>query len=88
MPTTVDEVQAIVRELWHPLENPVLLTTEVASETMASRRSVLDKLKSLESDGLVRAKRIEGASTMWWPDPTSLDVDASEWPERYRPADA
>jgi DNA-binding Lrp family transcriptional regulator len=52
--------------LFEATPDPVLSTAEVAEEVPLQRRSVYNRLKTLEEDGRLQSKKIGGRNTIWW----------------------
>ena len=62
-PSVTDEE---LLQLFRETDDPVLSTAEVAEQVTLARRSVLDRLKSLEDAGRLESKEIGGRNTVWW----------------------
>jgi hypothetical protein len=55
-----------ILDLFRGTSDPVLSTAEVANALPIGRRGTLNRLRSLESEGLFASKRIGGRNTVWW----------------------
>lgn len=62
-PTVTDEEFI---SLFEEADDPVLSTAEVTEKVSLSRRSVYDRLASLQKDGTLASKKVGGRSTVWW----------------------
>lgn len=45
---------------------PVLATSEIASEFDITHRGVRDRLEKLEKDGVLRSKKVGARAKVWW----------------------
>jgi predicted ArsR family transcriptional regulator len=57
-----NEILAVFRESG----DPVLTATEAAGNLPLSRRGVYDRLRELESEGILESKKVGGRTTVWW----------------------
>lgn len=62
-PTITDEE---ILEVFRNSPDPVLTASEVADQLPVERRGVLDRLKNLEDEGVLQAKKVGGRSKVWW----------------------
>lgn len=53
--------------------DPVLTTSEVASEFEITHRGVRDRLEQLEEQGLLESKKVGARAIVWW-DPEYITV--------------
>ena len=49
--------------------DPVLTTSEIASQFEITHRGVRDRLEKLEEDGQIKSKKVGARAKVWW-DPT------------------
>lgn len=72
-PTISDEE---ILELFRQSSDPILSTSEVSGRLSLSRRQMLDRLKSLEDDGVIQSKSVGSRGKVWWlPGATSTTQD-------------
>lgn len=57
--------------------DPVLTTSEVASEFEITHRGLRDRLEKLEGKGKLRSKKVGARAKVWW-DPQHVTVADSE----------
>lgn len=59
---TNDEILDVFRSS----SDPVLTTSEVASEFDITHRGVRDRLEQLEDNGLLESKKVGAKAIVWW----------------------
>ena len=59
---TDDDILAVFRSS----SDPVLTTSEVASEFDITHRGVRDRLEQLERQGLLESKKVGARAIVWW----------------------
>ncbi len=57
-----EEILAVFKDA----EDPVLMAEEVAEELPIGRRAVYDRLRKLESEGILKSKKTGARSSVWW----------------------
>ena len=62
-PTVSDDE---ILNVFHNSPDPVLTAPEIAEQFSISRRGILDRLRNLEDDGILRSKKVGGRRTVWW----------------------
>lgn len=62
---TDKEILAVFRSS----SDPVLTTSEIASQFEITHRGVRDRLEGLEEDGQIKSKKVGARAKVWW-DPT------------------
>jgi predicted ArsR family transcriptional regulator len=67
-----DEILAVFRSS----SDPVLSTSEVASQFDITHRGVRDRLEKLEENGKLRSKNVGARAKVWW-DPVYVTVSES-----------
>ena len=70
---TDDEILAVFRSS----SDPVLTTSEVASQFDVTHRGVRDRLERLEEDGQLKSKKVGARAKVWW-DPAHVTVSEPE----------
>ncbi len=70
---TDDEILAVFRSSL----DPVLTTSEVASQFDVTHRAVRDRLEKLEEAGRLQSKKVGARAKVWW-DPEYVTVSESE----------
>jgi len=66
---TDDEILAVFRSS----SDPVLTTSEVASQFDVTHRAVRDRLEKLEEAGRLQSKKVGARAKVWW-DPECVTV--------------
>ena len=75
-PTVSDDE---ILEIFRDSSDPVLTAPEIANLISISRRGILDRLKDLEANGVLRSKKVGGRRTVWWyPEHTSTSKSDRE----------
>ena len=69
-PKTTDEA---ILNVFRSSTDPVLSTSEVASEVDITHRGVRDRLEKLEEEGKVKSKKVGARAMVWW-DPTHTSI--------------
>ena len=62
-PKTTDEA---ILHVFRSSSDPVLSTSEVASEVDITHRGVRDRLQKLEDEGKVMSKKVGARAMVWW----------------------
>lgn len=62
-PTITDDE---ILDVFRSSSDPVFTAAELASELPIGRRGILDRLKDLEADGILKSKKVGGRSKIWW----------------------
>lgn len=70
---TDDEILAVFRSS----SDPVLTTSEVASQFDVTHRGVRDRLERLEEAGQLKSKKVGARAKVWW-DPDHVTVSEPE----------
>jgi predicted ArsR family transcriptional regulator len=70
---TDDEILAVFRSS----SDPVLTTSEVASQFDVTHRGVRDRLERLEEAGQLKSKKVGARAKVWW-DPAHVTVSEPE----------
>jgi Fic family protein len=55
-----------ILQVFESSEDPVLTSSEIASQLTIERRGLLARLEGLEERGYLRSKKTGGRSTVWW----------------------
>lgn len=66
---TDDEILAVFRSS----SDPVLTTSEVASQFEVTHRAVRDRLEKLEEAGTLQSKKVGARAKVWW-DPKHVTI--------------
>lgn len=67
MPAPRQVTDEDILTVFHELDDPVLTTKEISNELPISRRAILNRLNSLNDEGLLRKKDCGGKVIIWWP---------------------
>jgi len=67
---TDDEILAVFKAS----VDPILTTSEVASEFDITHRGVRDRLEKLEDENILKSKKVGARAIVWW-DPTQIVTD-------------
>ena len=67
---TNDEILAVFKKS----ADPILTTSEVASEFDITHRGVRDRLEKLEDENILKSKKVGARAIVWW-DPTQIVTD-------------
>ena len=62
-PKTTDEA---ILKVFRSSTDPVLSTSEVASELDITHRGVRDRLENLEDEGKLKSKKVGARAMVWW----------------------
>lgn len=55
-----------ILEIFISADDPVLTPIEIAERLDIERRGILDRLRKLESRGVLRSKSIGSSGVVWW----------------------
>lgn len=55
-----------ILEVFRATSEPVLSTSEVASEFSITHRGIRDRLEKLESEGSLKSKKVGAKAIVWW----------------------
>lgn len=55
-----------ILEVFKSNPDPALTTSELAEVLPIGRRGILDRLKELEEQGVLKSKKVGGRSKIWW----------------------
>lgn len=55
-----------ILEIFRSATDPVLTTSEVASEVEITHRGLRDRLENLEAEGLLESKKVGARAKVWW----------------------
>lgn len=65
-----------ILEVFRSTCDPVLTTSEVASNFELTHRGIRDRLETLEEEGLLKSKKVGARAMVWW-DPQSISISNS-----------
>lgn len=67
-----------ILEIFRSSTDPVLTTSEVASEVDITHRGIRDRLENLEDEGLLESKKVGARGKVWW-DPSHTKTSYDEF---------
>ena len=57
----------VLLKVFHESEKPVLTAKQVAGQVSIGRKAVLERLRELESRGVVKRMEVGARAVVWWP---------------------
>lgn len=55
-----------ILHVFHSSSEPILTTSEVATNLDITHRGVRDRLEKLENDGVLKSKKVGAKAIVWW----------------------